>query len=74
MSRGFGHRQREILRALTPGETVALRDLLPTEWTEREYRFTLRAAHRLADAGRLHLRYVPDGGKPRRWHLVATRP
>lgn len=58
MCKGLGRRQRAILDALAemrPGRAIDLHDLMPEDYTDGEYRSTLRAARKLADAGNVAL-------------------
>lgn len=49
MGRGLGARQKVILAALSDGQSLSIRELGGK--TPAGYRATLRAAHRLSDAG-----------------------
>lgn len=55
MCKGLGKRQKAILAALADGATVPVRTLAGESPTPAEYGATLRAAHRLADAGKVRL-------------------
>lgn len=73
MNCGNGKWQRAILEALNKFPAWYLNTLLPPGFTRPQYVALLRAAHSLADQGRIELdQYVCWAGEPGR--LVVKRP
>lgn len=53
MSKGPGKWQRTILDALETSDSVFLRDLLPSDYSQADYSAIHRAAKKLQDAGKV---------------------